>query len=49
MQFMQAKWDLYNALLAKSIGIFEGFINVGTAEKSWLAILSLLTRFLNGF
>ena len=43
MEFMQPKWDFYNALLAKLIGILEGFVKAGTAEKSWLAILSLLT------
>ena len=44
VQFTQAERDFYNALLAKSIDIFEGFVKAGTAEKSWLAIFSLLAR-----
>ena len=43
MQFMRAKWDFYNALLAKLICTFERFIKAGTAEKSWHAIILLLT------
>ena len=34
----------YNALLNKSQTIFDGFIQAGTASKSWFAIFSLLQR-----
>ena len=44
VQFTQAERDFYNALLAKSIDIFEGFVQAGIAEKSWFAIFSLLAR-----
>ncbi|KAL3793573.1 hypothetical protein ACHAW5_002853 [Stephanodiscus triporus] len=36
--------QFYNALLERSQSIFEGFINAGTATKSWFAIFSLLQR-----
>lgn len=39
-----AEREFYNALLARSQDIFDGFIKEGTASKSWLAIFSLLHR-----
>ncbi|KAL3806165.1 hypothetical protein ACHAXA_004494, partial [Cyclostephanos tholiformis] len=36
--------QFYNALLERSQSIFEGFLNAGTATKSWFAIFSLLQR-----
>ena len=40
----EAEREFYNALLAKSQDIFDGFIKEGTASKSWFAIFSLLHR-----
>ena len=34
----------YNVLLSKSQTVFEGFIQAGTASKSWFAIFALLQR-----
>ena len=34
--------EFYNALLERSQSVFEGFLNNGTAAKSWFAIFSLL-------
>lgn len=34
----------YNALLNKSLSVFDGFIKAGTASKSWFQIFSLLQR-----
>jgi len=36
--------EFYNALLQRSQSVFEGFLNAGTASKSWFAIFSLLQR-----
>ena len=36
--------EFYNALLDKSQSVFDGFIQAGTASKSWFAIFSLLQR-----
>ena len=40
----QDERQFYNALLNKSQVIFDGFIQAGTASKSWFAIFSLLQR-----
>ena len=44
VQFSDAERKFYNALLDRSLTVFEGFIQRGTASKSWLAIFSLLQR-----
>eukprot|EP00970_Alexandrium_tamarense_P009584 scaffold1928_cov109-Alexandrium_tamarense.AAC.9 len=36
--------EFYNALLERSQSVFEGYVNAGTASKSWFAIFSLLQR-----
>ena len=35
---------LQSTVLERSQSVFEGFINAGTASKSWFAIFSLLQR-----
>merc|ERR1712238_211126 len=42
--FTQPEREFYNALLHKSISVFDGFLRKGTASKSWFAIFSLLQR-----
>jgi SNF2 family DNA or RNA helicase len=44
VQFSDPERQFYNALLDRSLSVFEGFIHAGTASKSWLAIFSLLQR-----
>lgn len=39
-----AEREFYNSLLERSQTVFEGFIKSGIANKSWLAIFSLLNR-----
>lgn len=42
--FTQPEREFYNALLHKSISVFDGFLRKGTASKSWFAIFSLLQK-----
>jgi len=44
VQFSSAEREFYNSLMEKSQSVFEGFIESGTASKSWFAIFSLLQR-----
>jgi hypothetical protein len=44
VEFAPAERQFYDALHRKSLNLFEGFIQAGTASKSWLAIFSLLHR-----
>ena len=44
IHFSPAEREFYDALHRKSLSLFEGFIQDGTASKSWLAIFSLLHR-----
>jgi DNA repair protein RAD5 len=44
VQFSPAEREFYDALHRKSLSLFEGFVQAGTASKSWLAIFSLLHR-----
>jgi SNF2 family DNA or RNA helicase len=44
VEFSPAERHFYDALHRKSLSLFEGFIQTGTASKSWLAIFSLLHR-----
>lgn len=44
VQFTIAERQFYDALHRKSLNLFEGYIQSGTASKSWLAIFSLLQR-----
>jgi DNA repair protein RAD5 len=44
IQFSPPEREFYDALHRKSLSLFEGFIQAGTASKSWLAIFSLLHR-----
>jgi SNF2 family DNA or RNA helicase len=44
VEFTEAERRFYDELLRKSVTLFEGFIQSGTASKSWLAIFSLLHR-----
>jgi SNF2 family DNA or RNA helicase len=44
VEFTPAERQFYDALHEKSLNLFEGFIQAGTENKSWLAIFSLLNR-----
>lgn len=44
VDFSPAERHFYDALHEKSLSLFQGFIQAGTASKSWLAIFSLLHR-----
>jgi DNA repair protein RAD5 len=44
VEFTPAERQFYDALHEKSVNLFEGFIEAGTENKSWLAIFSLLNR-----
>ena len=44
VEFTEAERQFYDSLHRKSLSLFEGYIQAGTASKSWLAIFSLLHR-----
>ena len=44
VQLSEPEREFYNALLNKSINVFDGFLKSGQASKSWFAIFSLLQR-----
>lgn len=44
VEFSPAERQFYDALYRKSLTLFEGFIKTGRANKSYLAIFSLLQR-----
>jgi DNA repair protein RAD5 len=44
VELSSAEREFYNTLLAMSQSVFEGFIEAGTANKSWFQIFSLLHR-----
>lgn len=44
VDFSPAERQFYDALHRKSLSLFEGYIQAGSASKSWLAIFSLLHR-----
>ncbi len=44
VQLSEPEREFYNALLNKSISVFDGYLKSGQASKSWFAIFSLLQR-----
>jgi DNA repair protein RAD5 len=40
----ESERDFYNAVLARSMEVFDGFIRAGTASKSYIQIFSMLMR-----
>lgn len=44
VDFTEDERIFYDALLSKSLSVFDGFVKAGTASKSWFQIFSLLQR-----
>lgn len=44
IEFSDTERDFYNAVLARSLEVFDGFIESGTASKAYFQIFSLLQR-----
>jgi DNA repair protein RAD5 len=44
VDFSEEERIFYDALLSRSLSVFDGFVQSGTASKSWFQIFSLLQR-----
>jgi SNF2 family DNA or RNA helicase len=44
VELLPAEREFYNGVLARSLTLFEGFVDSGTAARSYLQILSMISR-----
>ena len=44
LDFTDSEREFYNAVLARSLRVFDGFVEAGTAAKSYIQILCMLQR-----